>query len=284
MRKRDDANFKKLKTYFKNRDDVLMAFLFGSQAKGYNTKRSDWDIGVYLKPKSGRLEWDTGELYPQRGEIWRELSEILHTDGVDLIVFNSSSATIADAAIRGIPLIIKDRKQFLNFMLAVSGEAEDYRQTIKEYADIYWRSKSLSQQDREMLDRRLIFLDSELRDIKKFRQLTQREYQNEKDKSKKRDAEHWVENIVIATVDIAKTVLASQKRAGADSYREIVEAGCSVLGLSEEVVKKFGEWVRLRNLLTHEYLDLRWKEIKAFIDEAPPYLEKFLKAAKKYLK
>ncbi|MFH1713261.1 MAG: nucleotidyltransferase domain-containing protein, partial [Candidatus Jacksonbacteria bacterium] len=58
------TNLAKLKTYFKNRDDVLMAFLFGSQAKGYSTKRSDWDIGVYLKPKSGWLEWDTGKLYP----------------------------------------------------------------------------------------------------------------------------------------------------------------------------------------------------------------------------
>lgn len=278
------TNLAKLKTYFKNRDDVLMAFLFGSQAKGYNTKRSDWDVGVYLKPKSGWLEWDTGELYPQRGEIWRELSEILHTDDVDLVVFNSSSATIADTAIRGTPLIVKDRELFLKFMLAVTGEAEDYRQTVKDYYEIFQRSKSLSETDEEFLRRRIMFLESELKDIKEFCRLTQREYQNEKDKSKKRDVEHWVENIVIATVDIAKAVLASQKRANVDSYREIIEAGCIVLGLSEEAVKKFGGWVRLRNVLTHEYVDLRWKEIKAFIGEAEPYLNKFLKAVKKYLK
>ena len=47
------SSIKKLKTYFKNRDDVLMAFLFGSRAKGISAKRSDWDIGVYLKPKYG---------------------------------------------------------------------------------------------------------------------------------------------------------------------------------------------------------------------------------------
>lgn len=277
-------NLAKLKTYFKNRDDVLMAFLFGSQAKGYSTKRSDWDIGVYLKPKSGRLEWDTGELYPQRGEIWRELSEILHTDDVDLVVFNSSSATIADTAIRGIPLIIKDRKQFLDFMLAVTGEAEDYRQTVKDYYEIFQRSKSLSETDEEFLRRRIMFLESELKDIEKFRRLTQREYQNKEDKSHKRDVERWLETLIMSAIDISKAVLASKKEPAPGSYREIMQTACFVLDFTEKEAHQFGEWTKLRNFTAHEYLDLRWKEIKAFIDEAPPHLEKFLTAVKKYLK
>lgn len=278
------TNLAKLKTYFKNRDDVLMAFLFGSQAKGYSTKRSDWDIGVYLKPKSGWLEWDTGKLYPQRGEIWRELSEILRTDDVDLVVFNSSSATIADTAMRGIPLIIKDRKAFLKFMLAVSGEAEDYRQTVKDYYDIFERSRSLSEMDQEFLRRRIMFLESELKDIDKFSKLSQKEYQNKKDKSHKREIERWLETLIMCAIDISKAVLASKKEPVPGSYREIMQTACFVLDFTEKEAYKFSEWARLRNLTVHEYLDLRWKEIKAFIDEAPPYLEKFLKAVKEYLK
>ena len=144
---------KKLKTYFKNRDDVLMAFLFGSRAKGISAKRSDWDIGIYLKPKSGWLEWENRRLYPQESEIWLELSKLLKTDDVDLVVFNNAPANIADTAIRGLPLTVKDRKLFLEFMLGVSREAEDYRQTAREYVDIYWRSKSLAPGDRDRLNK-----------------------------------------------------------------------------------------------------------------------------------
>ena len=39
-----------LKEYFEKRDDVLMAFLFGSYAKATTHKESDVDIAVYCVP------------------------------------------------------------------------------------------------------------------------------------------------------------------------------------------------------------------------------------------
>ena len=44
-----EEKIEKLKTYFEKCDDVVMAFLFGSQAKGYARIISDWDIGVYIR-------------------------------------------------------------------------------------------------------------------------------------------------------------------------------------------------------------------------------------------
>jgi len=32
-----------------NRSDILFGYLFGSKAKGYANKRSDWDIAVYFR-------------------------------------------------------------------------------------------------------------------------------------------------------------------------------------------------------------------------------------------
>ncbi|MBI3442992.1 MAG: nucleotidyltransferase domain-containing protein [Candidatus Sungbacteria bacterium] len=42
-----EEKINKLREYFEGRDDVVMAFLFGSQAKGYARPESDWDIGVF---------------------------------------------------------------------------------------------------------------------------------------------------------------------------------------------------------------------------------------------
>jgi uncharacterized protein YutE (UPF0331/DUF86 family) len=32
-------------------------------------------------------------------------------------------------------------------------------------------------------------------------------------------------------------------------------------------VEDMAKWVRLRNILAHEYLDIRWKQIERFIKE-----------------
>ena len=80
--------------------------------------------------------------------------KLLGTDAVDLLILNRAPATKAAAIIRGAPLVIKNRDTYLKFMLAVTREAEDFRQTVKEYSDIYWRSSSVSEQDKKLLRER----------------------------------------------------------------------------------------------------------------------------------
>lgn len=272
---------KLLKDYFKERDDVLMAFLFGSQAKNLSTQRSDWDIGIYLKPKSGKIEWENEYLYPQRNEIWGDLVDLLETDNVDLIILNCSTSNIADTAIRGMPLTIKDRRLYLEFMLIITREAMDYRQTVKEYADIYWRSTSLTSEDRDVLNKRLIFLKNELEDIAKFSQFTQFDYQ--RDRAKKREVERWVENLMNATIDISKALLASEHKDIPETYKKIVLHLYLLPDFSQKLTKKLSNWTDLRNILAHEYLDIRWQRIKEFIQEAEPYFQEFIKAIKKFI-
>ena len=46
----DLGKIKLLQEYFERVAEVLMSFLFGSQAKNLARERSNWDIGVYFKP------------------------------------------------------------------------------------------------------------------------------------------------------------------------------------------------------------------------------------------
>lgn len=268
-----------LKDYFSRRPDVLMAFVFGSKAKGHSSKISDWDIGIYFKPQSSVIEWETEREYPEENKIWGDLVEIMGTDAVDLVVLNSVSATIADSVLRGIPLVIKDRKIYLEFLLIVTREAEDYRRTTEEYAQVYWRSSSLSEEDKHIVNRRLIFLDTELADADKFNNLTQLEY--EKDRTKRRDVERWIENLVNAAIDIAKTILASQKRPIPSTYRETLKSISTLQDFPKDLGEQLANWSELRNILAHEYLDIRWKRIEDFIKNAEPYFKDLVTAVKK---
>ena len=92
-----------LKRYFASRDDVAVAFLFGSHARGNATRRSDVDVAVYFTGAHDltRINGVTGEL-----------EALIHKD-VDLIVLNEANASVAWAALRGIPLVVRDRTFYL---------------------------------------------------------------------------------------------------------------------------------------------------------------------------
>ena len=122
-----------LKPYFEKRDDIVMAFLFGSWARGVHCEESDIDIAIYFKPKSSHLEWeDFDAKYEDEGVIWLDLEKMLKKE-VELLILNRAASSIADSAISGVPIIIKDRGLYLDFMLRVTSEAIDFREFVKDY-------------------------------------------------------------------------------------------------------------------------------------------------------
>ena len=67
-----EDKIQQLRHYFTCRDDVVMAFLFGSRSKGagYLHAHSDWDIGVYFQPLANRIEWEDAKRdYPAEHEV-----------------------------------------------------------------------------------------------------------------------------------------------------------------------------------------------------------------------
>lgn len=277
-----DQKIDKLKKYFIKRDDVMMAFVFGSHAKQRAGKISDWDIACYFKSERNALEWEFEKEYPQENEIWNDLIELLETDSVDLIVLNRAPASVAYAAVLGLPLVIRDKMLYHEFLLRISQEAEDFRQTAQEYAKVYWRSKSLCREDKAILNRRIVFLDSELKDAEKFRKMSQFDY--ERDNMKRREVERWVENLMNAAIDVAKTLLASQKRPVPATYRQVLQNLGTLPIFSEKLGEQLADWSKLRNILAHEYLDIRWKQINDFIKRSEPYFRELIEIVKnKYL-
>jgi predicted nucleotidyltransferase len=103
---------KVLKNYFEHHEGIVMAFLFGSSARSKNSSESDIDIAIYTKGQINETK------------LWCELERLVKRE-VDLVILNRAIPTIAWEAIRGIPLVIKDRRLYLDFMLNISREAED---------------------------------------------------------------------------------------------------------------------------------------------------------------
>jgi len=93
-----------LPEFFRAREYIELAYLFGSTAEGTKGPLSDVDIAVYL---SGKLT--KRERIEKRLELIGELSTLLKTDNVDLLVMNDAAPVINFEVIRpNVPLFVRD--------------------------------------------------------------------------------------------------------------------------------------------------------------------------------
>lgn len=269
-----NKKIKLLKDYLNSEDSIILAFLFGSQANNLSHKSSDWDIGIYLKLKESQ---DT-EIFD---EIWAKVEEILDSE-VDLILLNDAPPLLVSRIIReGLPLVIKDRKFYLDFLLKITEEAEFFLRFFDDYYKIYQRAKSLNEIDKARLEKIIIFLENSIKEFSEFKNLTFKEYQ--KDIFKRRNVERWIENIMNSVLDISKIILAGEKREIPETYRKIILKLSLELNFDDDIQKNLSKWVELRNILAHEYLEIRWQKIENFLYNAKTYLEEFLRSVKKFL-
>ena len=277
-----EVKIEKLIKYFTERDDIVMAFLFGSQAENRSHAGSDWDVAVYFKQKIARVEWEEqGRNYPEEDRVWSACSDILKTDNVDLVVLNRAPASIADTAIRGRALVVKDHRLWLQFMLLISYEAEEYRTFVDEFYTISQRSRSLTNRDQEDLEKTIRFMEEELNRYDYFSTLTEAIY--EEDVAKRNDVERWIEKIVMACIDVSKIILSSKRTLIPNTYRDAVLRTARQFHMPDEFSEKFEQWVKLRNVLAHEYLDIKWLRISSFIRESKLYTDQFIQSAKQFL-
>ncbi len=131
------------------------------------------------------------------------------------------------------------------------------------------------------LAKHLTFLENEIKDYGFFQPLSWKEYND--DRIKRRNVERWIENIINSSIDTAKIILNSEGRSLPDTYKDIVKNLALVTGFDEEANEKLSRWTALRNIISHEYLDIRWSSIKIFISETEPLYKDFLEKAKNYL-
>ncbi|PIQ93436.1 MAG: hypothetical protein COY75_10020 [Nitrospirae bacterium CG_4_10_14_0_8_um_filter_41_23] len=136
-------------------------------------------------------------------------------------------------------------------------------------------------EDRERLIRYVDFMESELSDFPRFSKVDWKNYVEDRDL--RRNLERWIENLVNCSIDIAKVILIADDRRIPTTYKEILKE----LGVTQYFDEEFGEaisrWATLRNILAHEYIDIRWNSIKNFIQFAEPIYKRLIDKIKSLL-
>jgi len=276
-----EEKIEQLKKYFEGKDSVLLAYVFGSKSRGISRSFSDWDIAVYFKPYQ-YCELETRREYPEEHKIWGDLERMLKTNEVDFLVLNRARPSLVFTVLNsGTPLVVKNRMLYMKLLIKTHYEATDWWNFTKEFYDIAERTKSISEEDKSILRVHTRFLENEYVDLQKFENLTKQEYIQDNDK--RRNVERWVENLVMSAIDISKIILASEKKEIPQTYRETLFRFV-VRFLDKDSAQRFSHFAELRNILSHEYLDIKWEKIVEFIKNASTLYPPFIEKAKEFIK
>ncbi|MGB9608700.1 MAG: type VII toxin-antitoxin system HepT family RNase toxin [bacterium] len=142
--------------------------------------------------------------------------------------------------------------------------------------------RKMERELKERIIKHLRFLEEEVEDYSIFKGLTWEMFN--KDRNKRRNVERWVENIISSTIDIAKLILSLEGLKLGETYREMILRLSLVEGFPREDIQELARWVPLRNIIAHEYLDIRWSSIRRFIAESEQAYKRFISEVKAYLK
>lgn len=107
------------------------------------------------------------------------------------------------------------------------------------------------------------FMQAELKDLNGYKDLEYKQYSE--DKNTRRLVDRMIENITNALIDIAKILISEKDLGMPDSYAGIMDELGKIFDLRKEEVNNLVQISKLRNILAHEYLDIRWQKISDFI-------------------
>ena len=139
----------------------------------------------------------------------------------------------------------------------------------------------MSQGDKIKLVPLIDYLEKELQFLPKYNEeIEWKVYQSVREK--RLEVERWVECIINATLDISKMILTLSKEDIPETSREILYKIATLI-YEEETAETFSKLAKIRNTLAHRYLDIRWNDIKWFLQTAQNIYPPFLEYAKKEL-
>lgn len=240
---------------------LLFGFLFGSAVAGRLRSDSDLDLAVYQE-SGGYLEVETERDLDREADIQVALERATGRD-VDLVLLNRAPAAVcASALLSGRPILMRDRAFYTRYYLAVTAVASDFLDTERDFRAVRDRSLSLSPVDRSRLERILDFIETELVDRDRFREVALDRYQGNRDL--RRNLDRWVEMLIDAAIDVGKIVLASERRDVPYTYGQIL-ADLEAVERFSDLAGRLRPLAALHNVLADEYLELRFGRVQRFV-------------------
>ena len=138
----------------------------------------------------------------------------------------------------------------------------------------------MQQTDRAKLIPHVDFLEKELPFYSEYeKEIDWKVYESLR--AKRLEIERWVESLINATLDISKMLLTIIGEEIPETSRQVLFKIGARTFETEEEAEIFSELAKIRNTLAHRYLDLRWSDIRRFLQLVPKLYPPFLEFVKR---
>ena len=119
----------RLEQYFASLEGVVLAYLFGSHARGQAWAQSDVDVAVLLENRP-----DDDRCFDMRLEVIGGLMNLLDTDEVDVLILNQAPPALRYAVLRdGVLLYCRDRQAMIEFRVRAVNEYLDFKPILRRH-------------------------------------------------------------------------------------------------------------------------------------------------------
>jgi hypothetical protein len=118
-----------LRAYLATQEEVVLAYLFGSQARGEAGPHSDVDIAVLLRGQP-----DDDRSLDARMDLGAALSALLGRNDVDVVILNQAPLALAYRVLRdGVLLLCRDEDARIAYTWRTVSEYLDYEPFLRRY-------------------------------------------------------------------------------------------------------------------------------------------------------
>jgi len=121
---------KELTEYFSSKDNVILAYLFGSTVRGDAGRLSDVDIGVLLDEKIPKKDRFDLEL-----KLISDIAILIKKNKIDLIILNESPLLLAYNIIKSGVILKSDEVERVKFETKILSMYLDEKYYIKRHTD-----------------------------------------------------------------------------------------------------------------------------------------------------
>jgi hypothetical protein len=123
-----------LRRYLEGRDEVVVAYLFGSHARGEADARSDVDIALLLRP-------DLPDVFRLKPRLDTKIGDVLDSDEVDVLFLNDAPLPLRAEVVRtGQIIVSKDEEVRVEFEARTMSAWWDFQPLLAEFDRLYLAS------------------------------------------------------------------------------------------------------------------------------------------------
>ncbi len=116
--------------YFRSKDNILLAYLFGSTVRGNTGRLSDIDIAILVDEKSSKKEHLDIEL-----KILSEITILIKRDKIDLILLNEAPLLLAYNVIKNGVILKSNEMERVKFEIKIISTYLDQQYYINRHAE-----------------------------------------------------------------------------------------------------------------------------------------------------